>query len=201
MAADLVTIATTAVLTQFLTPAAKNLGEVALKRVKQVGSKAVDYLAAVKREAQPVAEKVLHPLLQASSLEADPTLIDLWAALLANAADPEARTAVTVKFVEVMRTLSSEEVKILQYLDAKRKDDSLNYTLNFSPLATRLAIGEQEFGIAADSLLSSRLCELPPDEFNINADGDLIQHTPGKDKLMLSSLGRAFLAAVTPPTA
>jgi hypothetical protein len=86
--ADLVTIAVTAAMTQFVGPTAKHLGEQALERDKQVESKATAYLAAVGREPQPVEPKILLPLVQAASLESDPTLADKWAALLANAADP-----------------------------------------------------------------------------------------------------------------
>jgi hypothetical protein len=50
VATDLVTIATTAVLSQFLGPSAKHFGELMLERGRQVGSKAVAYLAAIVRE-------------------------------------------------------------------------------------------------------------------------------------------------------
>lgn len=116
MSADLVTIATTAVLTQFLTPAAKNLGEVALERAKQIGSKAVSYLAAVGREPQPVEEKILYPLLQAASLEADPSLADLWAVLLANAADTATEKRVTPAYTEILKQLTVSEAKLLNRL-------------------------------------------------------------------------------------
>jgi hypothetical protein len=200
MATDLVTIATTAALSQFLGPSAKHLGEVALERSKQVGTKAVALLAAVSRKPQPVEPKVLLPLVQAAALETDEALADKWAALLANAADPSVKTVVTVKFVEILRALSTAEAKILQHLNVKQKDYSLNYSLNLDSLAARLDIMEQDFEIAADSLLSTRLCELPPDDFIIDRNGDLIQTTHGKGELRLSSLGKAFLTAVTPPT-
>lgn len=59
MAADLVIIATTAVLSQFLGPRAKHFGELMLERGKQIGSKAVAMLAAIGRELQAVEPKVL----------------------------------------------------------------------------------------------------------------------------------------------
>jgi hypothetical protein len=116
MATDLVTIATTAVLSQFLGPSAKHLGEQALERGKQIGTKAVAYLTAVGREPQPVEPKVLLPLVQAASLETDETLTEKWAALLANAADPLSERNVTPVYGDILRQLTSQEVKVLNML-------------------------------------------------------------------------------------
>lgn len=197
--ADLITIATNTVLTQFLPSDAKNLGEVALGRVKQIGTKAAGYLTAVGRATQPIKEKILLPLMQAASLEGDPTLADQWAALLANAADPEAKVSVEVKFVEILRALNLAEIKVLRYLGERKESNKFTTSLLFGSLATHLGMNEQEFEIAADGLLSSRLCELPADEFKINDSGNLIRRISGKDELELSALGKAFLTAVTPP--
>lgn len=86
--ADLVTIATTADLTQFVGPMFKHLGEQALERTKHVASTAAAQLKAAGREPQPIEPKLLLSLVHATSLETDETLAKKWAALLANAADP-----------------------------------------------------------------------------------------------------------------
>ena len=211
MAADIVTIATTAVLTQFLTPAAKSLGEVALERAKQVGSKAVGYLAAVGREAQPVEEKILYPLLQAASLETDSTLAEKWAALLTNAADPAQQAQVQPGFIEVLRQLTPTDAQVLEEAAVIQLHPS-------SPISGYIAItllGGRFPSLAQEALLISTgnmarlgLC-LGVQQQDVNRSRrslpiasrtDYSTMGPGVDYIQLTPFCRAFLSAVTPPT-
>jgi hypothetical protein len=59
--------------------------------------------------------KVIHPLLEAASLEEEPELRDLWANLLANAVDPRAPTQ-PPSFREIMKELTAREVRFLHVL-------------------------------------------------------------------------------------
>jgi hypothetical protein len=205
MAADLVTIATTAVLTQFLTPAAKSLGEVALERVKHIGSKAVGYLTAVGREAQPVEEKLLYPLLQAASLESDPSLADLWAALLANAADPAQKAPVQPSFADVLRQLMPTDAVILAHIYKRARVDEqaiLQYELGrivTQRMPTELNMTDKQFALGVDTLLRLRLCAPPtPRPEKGGSIGGIAAATL---QVCPTVFGVAFLAAVTPPTA
>ena len=161
--------------------------------------KAHDNVAATGREPQAVEPKIISPLLRAASLETDETLIDMWAALLANAADPASKATMLVRFIEVLRLLSPPEVIILQHFDTKRREMYYVPKIGLGSLATRLGMAEDEFELAANSLIVSGLCELPLDEFKVDSNGDLIQRRPSKDELTLSALGVSFLDAVTPP--
>jgi hypothetical protein len=211
MAADLVTIATTAVLTQFLTPAAKNLGEVALERAKQVGTKAVGYLVAVGRTTQPVEEKLLLPLVQAASLESDPSLADKWAALLANAADPARYSGVQPGFIEVLRQLTPTDAQVLEEAAVIQLHPS-------SPISGYIAITlllrrfpsltQEALLIVTGNMARLGLC-LSVSEQDVNRSRrsspiaprtDYRTMGPGVDYIQLTPFCRAFLAAVTPPT-
>lgn len=205
MATDLVTIATTAVLTQFLTPAAKSLGEVALERAKQVGSKAVGYLAAVGREAQPVEEKILYPLLQAASLESDSTLAEQWAALLANAADPTQNIQVLPGFAEVLRQLTPTDAIILAHIYKRTRineKDLLYYELErivTQRMPNELGMTDKQFALGVDTLLRLRLCAPPTPR--AERGGSLGGPSAATLQVCPTVLfGVAFLAAVTPPT-
>jgi hypothetical protein len=194
MATDLVTIATTAVLTQFLTPAAKSLGEVVLERAKQVGSKAVGYLAAVGREAQPVEEKILYPLLQAASLESDPTLAEKWAALLANAADPAHQTQVHPSYIDVLRQMTPVDAQVLLYIYEQRKLTGESVVVEDLILHFAESLGSR-LELVYDNLLRLRLCELT--EGRTASKDNFVRAV--KPYFACNGFGREFLAAITPP--
>lgn len=59
---------------------------------------------------------IIHPALEAASLEEDPTLQKTWANLLANAADPRSVNPVAPSFVFILKELGSREVKFLETL-------------------------------------------------------------------------------------
>ena len=57
--------------------------------------------------------KTLFPLLDYSSLEDDENMQARWAALLANAANPDSSVEVPPSFPEILKTLSPDEAKLL----------------------------------------------------------------------------------------
>lgn len=59
---------------------------------------------------------MLLPLVQAAALESDVSLVEKWAALLANAADPTQRVQVQPAFAEVLRQLTPTDALVLQKL-------------------------------------------------------------------------------------
>jgi hypothetical protein len=213
MAADLVTIATTAALTQFVGPMFKNLGEQALERAKQVANKAVAQLKVVGRDPQPVEPKLLLPLVQAASLENNETLIDRWAALLANAADPAQKVKVQPSFSEILRQLTPTEALLATAITNFTSEES-SVTKRASLFQTTYAyrringISDEEFAIAIDNLcrLSLTITRGPvPSEAVVQLLGGLAvganEVLPGKERIAMTILGLTFLTAVTPPTA
>ncbi|HEU0141871.1 MAG TPA: Abi-alpha family protein, partial [Bryobacteraceae bacterium] len=60
--------------------------------------------------------KIIHPLLDAASLEEEPDLQDLWAKLLANCADPERKEPVSTIFLNVLRELTVIEAQFLDHI-------------------------------------------------------------------------------------
>jgi hypothetical protein len=65
--------------------------------------------------------KLLFPLLEKASLEEDEDLHTKWAALLANAANPNTGDRVLPSFIEVLPLLTNKEAKLLDSLYAKVK--------------------------------------------------------------------------------
>ena len=65
-----------------------------------------------------VPSKLLVPLLENGSLEDEESMVDKWANLLANAANPNYPSTVEASFIEILKQLSPNEVLILdKYYD------------------------------------------------------------------------------------
>lgn len=199
MATDLVTIATTAVLSQFLGPSAKHLGEQLLERGKRVGAKAAAMLTAVGREPQAVEPKVLLPLVQAASLETDASLSDKWAALLANAADPAQRVAVQPGFAEVLRQLTPTDARVLEAAYFSKMAPPGTTLTGRKPVKQVMEETGFDFAvisISVDNLLRLRLCMVPASD---RAELPNEMHLPTPSEVGTTVFGTLFLRSVTPP--
>ena len=65
-------------------------------------------------EAKQVSLQTLVPLIEKASLEEDPTLQEMWAQLLANAATSDARAGLHRLCVHVLSSISPAEAKVLE---------------------------------------------------------------------------------------
>lgn len=63
--------------------------------------------------------KIIHPLLEAASLEEEPELQQVWANLIANAGDPRNLVEVGTMFPGILKDLGSREVNFLDALYSK----------------------------------------------------------------------------------
>lgn len=198
MAADLVTIIETVAVTQFLTPGAKSLGEVALERGQRLATAAVQLLKNVGREPQPVEPKLLVPLVQAAALETDETLSDKWAALLANAADPAQQVAVQPGFVEVLRQLTPTDALVLDalgYPPGSRRDRVPSGRLMLKQFAyLNLPVGA--LTLSMDNLLRLRLCVAVPQRIA----GVVPERPETPSEVISTAFGTQFLLACRVPT-
>ncbi|RSK50110.1 Abi-alpha family protein [Hymenobacter rigui] len=204
MASDLITLLEGAALTKFIGPAAEHYGKAALERAQHLGAAAYRYLANVGREAAPVAPNVLVPLVQAAALEIDETLAAKWAALLANAADPEKQIAVTASYVEVLRQLSSIDAQVLEHLYTKaRPDDRSILDWEQAPVYTQefpaaLQLSPTQVSLSVETLLRLRLCT-PSTYKNSKFDGGLSPIPSPTFKVCPTVFGYEFLRACMPP--
>jgi hypothetical protein len=90
----------------------------ARRRVRQIAlylkvKKAIDGAGF---EPQQIPDRIWVPILREASLEDDETLQTKWANLLANAADPQQKTAVLPSFSSIMADLNSVQAKFLETL-------------------------------------------------------------------------------------
>jgi hypothetical protein len=106
---------------RFLGPAADEGGVLLREIARHYHKRAVRFLSITdsklyeaKIEPQPVPLKLLKPIVENASLEDDDALQDIWANLLANAADPRPSAhKVLPSFPAILKELTSVDVKFL----------------------------------------------------------------------------------------
>ena len=121
VAMDSALVPITDIIGRLLGPAADEIGKglqasVAgwtLKRQIRFWQRAERLIKEAEFEPKPVPPKIVFAIAQNAQIEDDDELQDRWAALLANAANPESEFEVETSFPEVLRQLSSREVKLL----------------------------------------------------------------------------------------
>lgn len=196
-----------------LEKSAQRLGGHVDERLAALFTRAHGYLLATGREAQSVEPKLLKPIIENAPLETDPTLAAHWAALLANAADPQ-QSLVQPAFAEILRQLTALDARILQAVAAfsQGQDTATRPYLYTEATRVQRESGEGNtlpttaFRVAVDNLLRLRLCEgrgttRPPSDLAglIGGHASTLAEGPGKDRLAVTDLGLAFLLAVAPP--
>ncbi len=203
----LLTTAGGAYLGKFVGPAAEAMGKAAWERAQQVGSKALALLATVGREPQPVEPKLLVPLVQAASLEADPILTEKWAALLANAADPAQQAVAHPSFITVLQQLTTDDALVLAFVYAnippsqtvELKVVDFSVELSSQRVMSHFSWTKERIGLSFENLERLKLINMFSSPPNYDMKSGIIQTTG--PYITSQAFGHLFLAAVTPPTA
>jgi len=162
-------------------------------------------------DPQPIPDKVWVPAIQEALLEDDDGLQDIWANLLANAAD--ARTGVPPSFPKILSDMSPKEARFLNTLyehlsaNASKYGDGHERLWYTSPLnrcqLLNVYISDEPavrfFNVDLDSLLRLRMIESEPPP--IDRDSFLAGAPMQEDNPVyrLTDLGYSFVMACRPP--
>ena len=167
----------------------------------QILTKARDILEKAGIDPRQVSLKTLVPILEHGSLEEEESMVDRWASLLANAADPTATVKVEPSFTEILKQLSPREAQILdsiynlvQSIPIPREEWIQRGALAES-LKEVLRISEQNFEIAVDNLFRLRLCAPPSTRLDFIDDKTKRFQLNMKDIVCLTEFGQAFVTA------
>jgi Abortive infection alpha len=152
------------------------------KRAIERADEARRILAERARQPRQVPDDVLVPLLEAASLSEDESIAAKWATLLANATDP-AVDAIPPSFPNILRELTPDEARLLDAIHDRNAIGTMEIA-NGLGLASR-------WPVAFDNLVRLRLATHP---FN---PGPIASED--RTRLMLTDLGRAFVAACRSP--
>jgi len=166
-------------------------------------------------EPRPIALKLLLPALEFASMEEDEDLHTIWAAMLANAADPTCGE-VHPCFWDILRELNRKDIKFLENLyDHMRRADLAKRPWDVEPLAIDRLMkiywevngpDNEHFGIMLDNLIRLRILEIVPystvSKKDLRSESDdppfVYVHTVRYPKM--TTLGERFIAACRDPS-
>jgi hypothetical protein len=113
-----------------------------------------------------VLPKTLISILENGSLEEDDYMQNKWASLLANASNPNYKEEIKPSYAEILKELSSTEVKLLDEMfeEFNKKLAESEYEIKFNKdnVCKKLNISENEYNILADNLIRLNLCQPVP---------------------------------------
>ena len=97
--------------------------------------------------AKEISLKTLVPLIEYSSLEEEPFLQEKWSRLIASASTEECDDGLTNAYIDILNKLSSNEVKILDYIYdtyTKRKHEEEEALKKYYPDSQEVEINHEE---------------------------------------------------------
>jgi len=190
-------------LKRILEPLADEIGQnfvpqALVRRRQRLAARTTEGLMAAGIEPAPVDLKILLPVWQHAALENDEGLSDRWAALLANAANPETPSLVHPSFTGILAQLTPTEARYLDLLRAKQVDKGLGQRVDWIDRdevyeSTDLSAIDAEMAI--DSLLRHRLIDREP---ALRISQESISPTNQRG-VGLTPFGYRFLAACEMP--
>lgn len=157
-----------------------------LKRWIRVASRAQRLLEDAGLTAEQVPFKTSVPLAEGASLEEDESLVDRWAALLANAAGKV--TEVPASFAQALAQLEPESARLLDHLYASHMTAAPHLrAMTWVHTPSRFDMDDQTFQYYVDSLIRLGLARV-----EVNAG-------PNYAKVGVTAYGAAFVRACQPP--
>ena len=182
------------------------LREYRARNTARTVSSAQQMLVNARKEVREVPLRTLVPLLDGASIEDNSELGELWAALLANAADADAKGIPPI-FPSILQQLTPFDARVLN-----RINEVIREGLREDPLPLGRVRESERWGARRAELA---LAESFPDQLEAAVDTlgalGLIEHEPplryehgevfttGMDELRLTALGRHFIEACSPP--
>ena len=96
------------------------------ERAIRLGQRADEFLKSqgLSAPSRPIPMKIAIPIMVEGSLEEDDKLQDIWAQLLANAADKDSGVEIRHMFLSILKDLTSQDVTVLRRIYAIAEDDA-----------------------------------------------------------------------------
>jgi hypothetical protein len=163
-------------------------------KAAQLLDDAANMLSGAGIEPQQVPGRILLPILQHASLEADDTLHSKWAALLANAATPTKADKMLPGYTDTLRQLTPLQAQIIDWLYGRRQALSDQPGDDHHPRVLRAKV-EERFALSkADyALLITDL-----DRMKLIRPTDAL-HREVYREIQLTAFGLRFIEACQPP--
>lgn len=153
-------------------------------------------------KTRAIPPKFALPMLEQASLEEDDYLQDIWCKLIANSLDPNFDSEIRYAFIEIIKSLTSLDAKILKsvYDEVSNKSDSTitqmsKISLDVETINKYLDASEDELDISFNNLMRVQCLRNPSLENSIfvSEQGEFVFTKNGKMHVALTSLGIVFI--------
>lgn len=157
------------------------------------------------KDIRAVTPKLALPIMGEASLEDDASIQELWQRLLANAMDPSFNDEIRYGYIEMLKSITGIEAKMLNiFYESLQKKGHLyplaqvyEYMVKKEELCRVVGMSEDEYSIAANNLM--RLQLIAPGVLKVMAlsfgEGEPSTVFKGIDAITLTPLGIKFIEA------
>jgi hypothetical protein len=146
--------------------------------------------------------KIIHPLLEGAAVEEEPDLQEMWANLLANAADPETNSHISVSFISILKELSPNDARFLHELFERHQATALISldSFQFMVAASNVKLSEDQWHLSLDVLKRNGVIEERVGQGNITIpeDNSVAEYFP-QIYWRFTSIGIALIKACSSP--
>ncbi|MEX2650127.1 MAG: Abi-alpha family protein [Alphaproteobacteria bacterium] len=153
-------------------------------------------------DAVPIPPRIGIPLLEQASAESEPALQEMWAGLIANAADPNRRIDLMKAFIAILGQMDPLEARLVNFVSSQGWRGVIgphDFGFMMRDLVQQLGASEDDVRLALNSLARNNLVAgvTPTDLENIEESvqrGALWWSHP-KVKVVATTLGMALVEA------
>lgn len=139
---------------------------------------------------QSINLKILSPLLDGASLENDEDLSERWSSILVKAADPNTSKDIKPVFIDILRTITPVEARILDDIFSLNEKSRVPIEMNY--ILEEYNLSKEDYEILIENLIRLNLISAP------NSGGvtfNSITIFRDNTQILLTSLGKAFIKA------
>lgn len=156
------------------------------------------------QETKPIPLKLAIPMIEAASIEENDELQDLWNKLIANSMDPNFRNEIRYSYIEIIKSLTPLDVKILYKIYQELVDQKINlnkitnYTITREQIAKMVQCDMNECIMSIYNLF--RVQCLSPAVFKFTGiksgkTGESPSTFKGIDQVTMTPFGKSFIEA------
>lgn len=107
----------------------------------------------------PIPTSLAIPMIEAASIEEDETLQDKWAALIANASDPNYQRKIKKVFVATLSSIDQTDAAILDWFGKQRRKSELGYS-TIETITEETKVDQKNIKISMSNLHNLGLIEI-----------------------------------------
>ena len=146
----------------------------------------------------PIPPKFLFEILGNAFMEEEDAVQDLWANLLSNWQFAENRTDISMVFIEILKNLSKNEIRILSAIHTSSDENKIrndkNLYIDGNVVREYLRLSKEEYELAMLNLFRLYCCEGFHQETSAMYFGNIpIQANGGIEKFRITALGYKLL--------